>query len=262
MDAQNRSGYGIAAAGGVVWRDAGRGRVEVAISTATDMTTGRCPRASCGQARPSCWARFARSGEEIGSRVAVQRRLGRGGYRVARESKSVAFWSMQHRGGHFESSQEVDRMSWVDPGRGPRPAQLPLDRGDARPFRRDAGTGLRRHRASSCKGRQTCELAGRRHASARWRTKVAGQSRRLARLLPCFAPGADRFSRPSPLRADRRADRRVPRIADRDPFGVFGRGLLGRSGPSGQRSARSWSRLNHRRCCAAKEKRFPRCWKP
>jgi 8-oxo-dGTP pyrophosphatase MutT (NUDIX family) len=101
VDAPNRSGYGIAAAGGVVWRDAGQGRVEVAIIHRNRYDDWTLPKGKLEPGETELLAAVREVGEEIGSRVAVQRRLGRGGYRVGRESRSVAFWSMQHRGGNF-----------------------------------------------------------------------------------------------------------------------------------------------------------------
>ena len=127
MDAPNRSGYGIAAAGGVVWRDAGQGRVDVAIIHRNRYDDWTLPKGKLRPGETELLAAVREVGEEIGSRVAVQRRLGRGGYRVGRVSKSVAFWSMHHRGGHFETSQEVDRMRWVDPGRARDLLSYPLD---------------------------------------------------------------------------------------------------------------------------------------
>jgi 8-oxo-(d)GTP phosphatase len=187
VDAQNRSGYGIAAAGGLVWRDAGRGRVEVAVIHRNRYDDWSLPKGKLKPGETELLGAVREVGEEIGSRVAVQRRLGRGGYRVARESKSVAFWSMQHRGGQFQSGQEVDRMRWVDPGRAGDLLSYPLDREMLGRFAEtpvpDSVVIVLRHAKAGKRvdwsGDDTLrplESEGRR------------QSRRLARLLPCFAP--------------------------------------------------------------------------
>jgi phosphohistidine phosphatase SixA/ADP-ribose pyrophosphatase YjhB (NUDIX family) len=187
VDAPNRSGYGIAAAGGVVWRDAGQGRVEVAIIHRNRYDDWTLPKGKLEPGETELLAAVREVGEEIGSRVAVQRRLGRGGYRVGRESKSVAFWSMHHRGGHFEASQEVDRMRWVDPGPARDLLSYPLDREMLDRFADtpvpDSVLVLVRHARAGKRAnwpgedsRRPLDNDGRR------------QARRLARLLPCFAP--------------------------------------------------------------------------
>jgi 8-oxo-dGTP diphosphatase len=187
VDAPNRSGYGIAAAGGVVWRDAGQGRVDVAIIHRNRYDDWTLPKGKLRPGETELLAAVREVGEEVGSRVAVQRRLGRGGYRVGRVSKSVAFWSMHHRGGHFEASREVDRMRWVDPGRARDLLSYPLD-----------GEMLDRFAETPA---PDSVLVLVRHAKAGKRANWPGedsqrpldndgrrQARRLARLLPCFAP--------------------------------------------------------------------------
>ena len=113
----------IAAAGGVVWRDAGQGRVESPSSTAAL----RRLVAAQGQARPGeteLLAAVREVGEEIGSRVAVPRRLGRVGYRVGRVTKSVTYWSMHHRGGAFRAQPRGRPDEMAGPRSGPRPTHL------------------------------------------------------------------------------------------------------------------------------------------
>jgi phosphohistidine phosphatase SixA/8-oxo-dGTP pyrophosphatase MutT (NUDIX family) len=187
VDAPNRSGYSIAAAGGLVWRDAGRGRVEVAIIHRNRYDDWTLPKGKLKPGETELLGAVREVGEEIGSRVAVQRRLGRGGYRVGRESKSVAFWSMQHRGGQFQPGPEVDRMRWATPGRARDVLSYPLDR-----------EMLDRFAETPVPDSVVVVL---RHAKAGKRVDWSGddllrpldsegrrQARRLVRLLPCFAP--------------------------------------------------------------------------
>ena len=251
------SGYGIAAAGGVVWRDAGQGRVDVAIIHRNRYDDWTLPKGKLRPGETELLAAVREVGEEIGSRVAVQRRLGRGGYRVGRVSKSVAFWSMHHRGGHFEASQEVDRMRWVDPGRARDLLSYPLD-----------GEMLDRFAETPA---PDSVLVLVRHAKAGKRANWPGedsqrpldndgrrQARRLARLLPCFAPeqiiSADR------VRCVQTVEPTAEflGLTDRDPSGVLGRVLPCRSGPRARRASGADQGRAHRPCCAARGKRFPR----
>jgi 8-oxo-dGTP diphosphatase len=185
--AQSRPRYGIAAAGGVVWRDAGQGRVEVALIHRNRYDDWTLPKGKLKSGETELLGAVREVGEEIGARVAVQRRLGRGGYRVGRESKSVAFWTMHHRGGRFRPSREVDRMRWLDPDEARRALSYPLDRDMLDRF---AGTPV-----------PDSVVVIVRHAKAGKRADWTGeddlrpldrdgerQARRLARLLPCFAP--------------------------------------------------------------------------
>jgi 8-oxo-dGTP diphosphatase len=187
VDGLSRPGYGVAAAGGVVWRDAGRAQVEVAIAYRNRYDDWTLPKGRLKPGETELLAAVREVGEETGSRVAVQRRLGRGGYRVGRQSKSVAFWVMQHRGGHFEGGQEIDRMRWLDPARARDLLSYPLDR---EMLDRFAATPV-----------PDSVVAVVRHAKAGKRADWPGdddrrpldneghrQARRLARLLPCFVP--------------------------------------------------------------------------
>lgn len=187
MAAQNKPGYGIAAAGGVVWREAGPGQVEVALIHRNRYDDWTLPKGKLKPGETELLGAVREVGEEIGSRVAVQRRLGRGGYRVGRESKSVAFWTMQHRGGRFRPGREVDRMQWIEPVSARTLLSYPLDVDMLDHFAdtpvpdsvvvivRHAKAGRRADWSDDDRLRPL-EQDGRR------------QARRLSRLLPCFAP--------------------------------------------------------------------------
>jgi 8-oxo-dGTP diphosphatase len=52
-------------------------------------------------------------GEEIGAKVALERRLARVGYEVDGAPKTVDYWSMRFVSGDFSPSEEVDELTWV-----------------------------------------------------------------------------------------------------------------------------------------------------
>jgi 8-oxo-(d)GTP phosphatase len=54
-------------------------------------------------------------GEELGSRVAVSRRIGTISYDVAAARKTVTYWVMRHLDGEFEPNDEVDDVQWLRP---------------------------------------------------------------------------------------------------------------------------------------------------
>jgi len=126
-------------------------------------------------------------GEEIGSQVAVSRRIGTVGYDVAEGHKSVAYWVMRHAGGEFVPNAEVDELVWLSPKQARERLTYHVDRRVMSDFATvplpDSLIVLVRHaragKRSEWKGddrERPVDKVGRR------------QSARLAELLAHFAP--------------------------------------------------------------------------
>jgi 8-oxo-dGTP diphosphatase len=133
--------------------------------------------------------------EELGSRVAVSRRLGHIDYDVEAGPKRVDFWLMRHVGGEFRGDHEVDDARW-----------LPL--ADARAA---LSYDIERDVLDRCEPIPDSHLVLVRHARAGKRAEWHGddndrplddvgrrQAQHLAHFLAVFAP--DRIYSAHPLR--------------------------------------------------------------
>ena len=141
--------------------------------------------------------------EEVGSSVAVTRRLGTVHYSAAGVRKNVSYWAMQHRGGSFEPSDEVDELSWLGPAEAAVRLTYDLDR--------------KLLRALTCAGMPEAVVILVRHAKAGKRSEWRGddaqrpldvigeqQAVRLVALLSHFAP--TRIVSASPRRCTQTVD--------------------------------------------------------
>jgi 8-oxo-dGTP pyrophosphatase MutT (NUDIX family)/phosphohistidine phosphatase SixA len=104
----------IRAAGGVVWRGR-RGGVDVALVHRPRYDDWSLPKGKLDAGESELAAAVREVGEEIGSRVAVSRRITTIAYDVAGTRKSVAYWVMHHLDGRFEPNHEVDAVEWMSP---------------------------------------------------------------------------------------------------------------------------------------------------
>jgi 8-oxo-dGTP pyrophosphatase MutT (NUDIX family)/phosphohistidine phosphatase SixA len=111
----------IDAAGGVVWRGTHRA-VEVVVVHRARYDDWSLPKGKLEKGETQLAAAVREVGEEIGSTVAVSRRLRHVDYDVpaARKGekparKRVGFWAMQHLAGSFTPSDEVDALEWLTP---------------------------------------------------------------------------------------------------------------------------------------------------
>jgi 8-oxo-(d)GTP phosphatase len=73
-------------------------------------------------------------GEEAGSEVAVQQRIGTVKYFVGDARKKVTYWSMRHRGGDFVPNDEVDEVDWLRVGRAYQRLTYDVDRSVLRDY--------------------------------------------------------------------------------------------------------------------------------
>jgi 8-oxo-(d)GTP phosphatase len=117
----------IAAAGGLVWRVRDTA-MEVALVHRPRYDDWTLPKGKLepGESELECAVREV--AEELGSQVAVQRRMGRSRYTVCTSAKSVAYWVMRHVDGGFAANREVDRVAWLRPGRARKQLSYDVDR--------------------------------------------------------------------------------------------------------------------------------------
>ena len=126
-------------------------------------------------------------GEELGSTVAVSRRLGRTRYVVEGAPKTVTFWTMRHAGGSFTPNDEIDDVEWLTPAKARKRLSYDGERAIVADFAelpvpdtviilvRHARAGKRRNWAGDDDLRPLDEIG-------------LAQAEHLASVLSCFAP--------------------------------------------------------------------------
>lgn len=186
----------IRAAGGVVWR-VRDGQFEIAVVHRPRYNDWSLPKGKLDHGESTLAAAVREVGEEIGSSVAVSRRLTRIAYSVGNQLKTVTFWLMRHVDGDFVVSDEVDDLRWLTPAAAADLLSYDIERDvldelDALPVP-DSVIVIVRHAS-----------AGKRSAwhgdDAQRPLDATGlaQADRLAVFLPYFAPG--RVVSASPVR--------------------------------------------------------------
>lgn len=186
----------IAAAGGVVWR--GRGSdLEIALVHRPRYDDWGLPKGKLQSGEIELVAAVREVAEELGSSVAVSRRVTRVHYLVDDVPKTVTYWAMQHRDGVFSPNAEIDAVEWLPPAKAAQRLSYDTDRTVLREFGalpvpsavvilvRHARAGKRREWAGDDLLRPLDEVG-------------RDQADQLAVLLACFAP--DRIISADPLR--------------------------------------------------------------
>ena len=185
MSAEDRL---VAAAGGVVWRPATRGGVEVAVIHRPRYDDWSLAKGKLDAGEHLLTAAVREVCEETGLDVVVGRRAPRTRYTVEQGTKRVDYWLMRAVGGRFEPNDEVDELRWLPLTEAQELVSHPHDRA----VLDEAGrTDVPRE--------PTLLLV--RHASAGSRSDFDGpdelrpldrrgrdQARRLAAVLPVFGP--------------------------------------------------------------------------
>jgi 8-oxo-dGTP diphosphatase len=104
----------VRAAGGVVWR-VRNGTVEVALIHRPRYDDWSLPKGKLNEGEGTLAAAVREVAEELGSQVAVSRRIGDVSYEADGADKTVSYWVMRHVGGSFTPNDEVDEVSWLRP---------------------------------------------------------------------------------------------------------------------------------------------------
>ena len=120
----------VQAAGGVVWRPAAGGGIEVAVVHRPRYLDWSFPK---GKLEPTdaddeaCAVREVR--EETGLIAVPERELPSTSYRDPKHRpKRVRYWSMRLESGSFEPNAEVDELRWLTPEAAARLLTYPHDR--------------------------------------------------------------------------------------------------------------------------------------
>ncbi|MBB3085853.1 NUDIX hydrolase [Geodermatophilus sabuli] len=180
----------VRAAGGALWRTAGDGGIETAVVHRPRYDDWSLPKGKLGAGEHPLIAAVREVVEETGLDVIAGRRSVRTEYEVAEGPKRVDYWLMRVVGGEFSANDEVDELRWLsldgaaalvshepdravlaDLGRSgvPREPSLLLVR-HGRAGNKSDWHGADDERPLDSKGRR--------------------QARRLAEVLPLFAPTA------------------------------------------------------------------------
>jgi 8-oxo-dGTP diphosphatase len=103
----------IPAAGGVVWRPAGDGGIEVAVVHRPRYDDWSLPKGKLDAGEDLLSAAVREIGEETGLSVVLGRRGRRVRYPVRGATKRVDYWLMRAVGGAFTPNDEVDELRWT-----------------------------------------------------------------------------------------------------------------------------------------------------
>lgn len=115
MSAPGPDAAAVHAAGGVVWRPAAGGGVEVAVVHRPRYDDWSLPKGKRDAGEPMAAAAVREMAEETGQRVVLGPQLGRSDYQVADGPKTVRYWAARALGGDFAPGEEVDELRWVPP---------------------------------------------------------------------------------------------------------------------------------------------------
>lgn len=109
----------IRAAGGVLWRPAADGRVEIAVLHRPHHDDWSLPKGKLDPGETDLEAAVREVGEETGCEVEVGAPLGEVRYEVpagdGRVPKVVTYWAMRAGDGAFEPNHEIDALRWLPP---------------------------------------------------------------------------------------------------------------------------------------------------
>lgn len=105
----------VRAAGGVVWRQRPGGTVEIAVIHRPRYDDWSLPKGKLDEGETDLVAGVREVREELGSHVAVSRRIGDVTYDVLLGTKTVTYWVMRHLDGTFTPTSEVDEVRWLAP---------------------------------------------------------------------------------------------------------------------------------------------------
>jgi phosphohistidine phosphatase SixA/ADP-ribose pyrophosphatase YjhB (NUDIX family) len=97
-----------------VWR-VGKGKIEVALVHRPRYDDWSLPKGKVADGETELAAAVREVCEELGSRVAVSRRIGTVSYDVVAGRKTVTYWVMRHLDGTFQPNDEVDAVEWARP---------------------------------------------------------------------------------------------------------------------------------------------------
>ena len=105
----------IRAAGAVLWRRDGDGRVEVAVIHRPKYDDWTLPKGKLEAGESVLEAAVREVAEETGFEAVPGEELGTVEYQHAKGRKTVRYWSMEAVSGSFQPHEEVDEVRWLPP---------------------------------------------------------------------------------------------------------------------------------------------------
>lgn len=178
----------IRAAGGVVWRPR-KNSVEIALVHRPRYDDWTLPKGKLDPGETELAAAVREVSEELGSTVAVSRRVTSVTYLTGSGRKHVTYWAMRHVEGSFVPNTEVDEARWLSPKEARGRLSYSIDRDVLADFLAapapDSVIVVVRH----AKAGRRAQWAG---PDVERPLEAAGQVQadRLVPFLRCFAPNA------------------------------------------------------------------------
>jgi 8-oxo-dGTP diphosphatase len=118
----------VKAAGGVVWRSAGRDGIELAVVHRPRYDDWSFPKGKLDAGESWEEAALREVREEIGLRCALGEELPPVFYTDHKgRGKAVRYWLMAPEAGSFAANEEVDEMRWLEPDRAREALSYPHD---------------------------------------------------------------------------------------------------------------------------------------
>ena len=114
MPARRSARPELRAGGGVVWRPDGN-KVQTAVVHRPRYDDWSLPKGKLLDGETPLLAATREVREELGSRVAVSRKIGDISYDTPSGPKTVTYWVMRHLDGTFTPNAEVDAAEWLRP---------------------------------------------------------------------------------------------------------------------------------------------------
>lgn len=105
----------VRAAGAVLWREADRGGIEIALVHRPKYDDWSLPKGKLEPGEHAAVAAVREVREETGVACVLGRDLGIQSYAVGERLKVVRYWAAEARGGRFTPTREVDRVAWLPP---------------------------------------------------------------------------------------------------------------------------------------------------
>jgi 8-oxo-dGTP diphosphatase len=115
MTRRGGDGRMIRAAGGVLWRPAGGGTVEVALVHRPEYDDWSLPKGKLRRGEHPLVTACREVAEETGVHAPAGKRLDIEHYDTAAGPKAVEYWAMRGPDAPFTATAEVDRLAWLPP---------------------------------------------------------------------------------------------------------------------------------------------------
>ena len=189
----------IRAAGGVLWRPAGSGAVEVALVHRPEYDDWSLPKGKLRRGEHPLVTACREVAEETGIRAVAGKRLDVEHYDTALGPKAVEYWAMHGPDAPFTATAEVDRLAWLQLTDARRRLDYQRDVYAIDALEVLADGAAPAPRSCSCATPAPCPSRDGQapEATARWTSRDRNRPRPCAgRCRPSGHPGCCRHARP------------------------------------------------------------------